>query len=328
MKSRFFSTSLGSVSEIGLGCWQLGGSDWGEVSDEKAFDILQASAEAGVTLFDTADVYGAGRSEELIGRFLKGGGANVRVITKLGRWGDPGWPANFEPAAIRAHTEASLRRLGVGSLDLTQLHCIPTDVLRRGEVFDTLRELKSEGKIRGFGVSVESMEEANICLDHSDVDSLQIIFNIFRQKPIAELFERAQKQRVAIIVRLPLASGLLSGKFGPTTVFAANDHRNYNRNGEAFNVGETFAGLPYDRALQLVELVRSLVPPDLTMAQMAVRWCLDYPAVTTVIPGASSPDMAVQNAAVSGLDPLPTELHSMLAHLYESQVSGCIRGPY
>ncbi len=328
MKSRFFSTSLGDVSEIGLGCWQLGGSDWGQVSDDIAFEILQSSVDAGVTLLDTADVYGAGRSEELIGRFLNGRRTGVRVITKLGRWGDPGWPQNFEPTAIRAHTEASLRRLGVESLDLTQLHCIPTETLRRGEVFETLRTLKSEGKIRGFGVSVESMEEANICLDHSDVDSLQIIFNIFRQKPIAGLFERAQKQRVAIIVRLPLASGLLSGKFGPTTVFAANDHRNYNRNGEAFNVGETFAGLPYDRALQLVELVRSLVPPDLTMAQMAVRWCLDYPAVTTVIPGASSPDMAVQNAAVSGLDPLPRELHSMLVHLYESQVSGYIRGPY
>jgi aryl-alcohol dehydrogenase-like predicted oxidoreductase len=328
LKSRFFSSSLGSVSEIGLGCWQLGGSDWGEVSDEKAFDILQASVDAGVTLFDTADVYGAGRSEELIGRFLKGAGAGVRVITKLGRWGDPGWPGNFEPSAIRAHTEASLRRLDVDCLDLTQLHCIPTDVLRRGEVFETLRQLKSEGKIKGFGVSVESMEEANICLDHPDVESLQIIFNIFRQKPITALFERAQKQGVAIVVRLPLASGLLSGKFGPNTVFAANDHRNYNRNGEAFNVGETFAGLPYDVALEAVEQVRALVPAGLNMAQMALRWCLDHAAVTTVIPGASSAAMAAENAAVVDLSPLSPELHAALAEAYEANVASHIRGPY
>ena len=328
MKYRHFSANLGEVSEIGLGAWQLGGTDWGALSEEAAFDILNAAVSAGTNLFDTADVYGGGRSEVLIGRFLKQNPADVKVITKLGRWGDPGWPGNFTPEAIRAHTDASLKRLGVDRIDLTQLHCIPTDVLKAGDVFDTLRALKQEGKIGGFGVSVESMEEANICLDQPDVESLQIIFNIFRQKPIAALFDRAAAQRVAIIVRLPLASGLLSGKYRKDTTFAPGDHRTYNRNGEAFNVGETFAGLPFEQAIDFVEEVRSLVPEGLTMAQMAVRWCLDYDAVTTVIPGATSPQMAEQNAAASALPPLSRELHSALSALYTARVSAHIRGPY
>jgi aryl-alcohol dehydrogenase-like predicted oxidoreductase len=328
LKYRHFSASLGKVSEIGLGCWQLGGTDWGTLSEEAAFEILNAAVSAGTNLLDTADVYGGGRSEELIGSYLKQTSAELKVITKLGRWGDPGWPGNFEPAAIRAHTEASLKRLGVDRIDLTQLHCIPTDVLRAGEVFDTLRALKQEGKIGGFGVSVESMEEALICLEQPDVESLQIIFNIFRQKPITALFEKAAARGVALIVRLPLASGLLSGKYRKDTVFAPGDHRTYNRNGEAFNVGETFAGLPFDVAIDLVEQVRAILVSGFPLAQMALRWCLDYPAVTTVIPGATSPLMAVQNAEASDMPPLSSELHAALAELYTARVSAHIRGPY
>jgi aryl-alcohol dehydrogenase-like predicted oxidoreductase len=246
MNTRIFDGSDTPVSEVGLGCWQLGGADWGDVSEADALAILHTSVEHGVTFFDTADVYGAGRSETLIGTFLKQTTVDVFVATKLGRAADPGWPGNFTRAAVRAHTEASLQRLGVEALDLTQLHCVPPEVLRHGEIFDWLRELQSEGKIKRFGASVESMDEAQTCLGQQGLSSLQIIFNIFRQKPITALFDPAQQQQVALIVRLPLASGLLSGKYTQDTQFAPTDHRNYNRNGEAFNVGETFAGLPFD----------------------------------------------------------------------------------
>lgn len=327
MQLRKFDHTPKQVSEIGLGCWQLGG-DWGGVGEDEAQAIMCAAVEAGVTLFDTADVYGAGRSETLIGKFLKTSRADVFVATKLGRSSDPGWPENFTPQAMRAHTEASLRRLGVDALDLTQLHCIPTDELRRGDVFDTLRQLKAEGKVRSFGASVETMEEAQICLAEEGLASLQIIFNIFRQKPIAALFQEAQSRGVSLIVRLPLASGLLSGKMRKDTQFPPDDHRNYNRNGEAFNVGETFAGLPFEKGVELADALKPLVPNRMTMAQMALRWCLDFPAVTTVIPGAKNPDMAHANAAASALPPLSAELHQRLSEFYETQVASNIRGPY
>ena len=315
-------------SEIGLGCWQIGSGDWGEISDAEAQQTLQAALEAGVTLFDTADVYGMGASETRIGKFLKETRADVFVATKLGRFPEPGWPANFTDAALRAHTEASLQRLGVEALDLTQLHCIPTAEFRKGEVFETLRALQQEGKIRRFGASVESMEEAELCLKQEGLASLQIIFNIFRQKPIETLFAEAQRLGVAILVRLPLASGLLSGKFRHDTVFAPSDHRNYNKNGEAFNVGETFAGLPYETGVELANALKPLVPEGMTMAQMALRWCLDFPAVTSVIPGAKHPEMARSNAAVSALPPLRAELHEALCNFYQERVAAHIRGPY
>jgi aryl-alcohol dehydrogenase-like predicted oxidoreductase len=328
MKQRTFNGNGPAVSEVGLGCWQLGGGDWGEVSEDEALTILHTSAENGVTFFDTADVYGGGRSETLIGQFLKQTSAPVFVATKLGRAGDPGWPANFTRAAIRAHTEASLKRLGVEALDLTQLHCIPPEFLTQGDVFEWLRELKQEGKIHRFGASVESMDEAEMCLRQEGLASLQIIFNLFRQKPITALFDDAQRRNVAIIVRLPLASGLLSGKYTKDTQFAPSDHRTYNRNGEAFNVGETFAGLPFETGVALADALKPLVPPGLTLAQMALRWCLDFPAVTSIIPGAKTPAMAVANAAVSDLPPLSPELHETLSRFYGVQVAENIRGPY
>ncbi len=316
------------VSEIGMGCWQLGGADWGDVSAEDALAILRAAAAEGTTFFDTADVYGGGRSEELIGCFLRETTAPAFVATKLGRASDPGGPGNFTREAVRAHTEASLTRLGVDALDLTQLHCIPEEELVRGDVFEWLRELKAEGKIRRFGASVESMSEALICLHQDGLASLQVIFNIFRQKPIRALFDQAQDKDVAIIVRLPLASGLLSGKYDADTQFAPSDHRSYNRDGQAFNVGETFAGLPFDRGVALADALKPLVPAGMTMAQMALRWCLDFPAVTTVIPGAKNPDMARANAQASALPPLPPALHAELAGFYTEHVEAGIRGPY
>lgn len=326
MKQRQFDETT-AVSEIGLGTWQLGG-DWGVVDDRTAVQIMETAVAQGVTFFDTADVYGGGLSEQRITQFLRQSRANIFVATKLGRVGEPGWPENFTYAAMRQHTEASLRRLQVEALDLTQLHCIPTAELQRGEVFEHLRRLKQEGKIKRFGASVESMEEALICLEQDGLASLQIIFNLFRQKPIETLFAQAQAKGVAIIVRLPLASGLLAGKFTPSTTFAANDHRTYNRDGGSFNVGETFAGLPFATGVELADALKPLVPTTMTMAQFAQRWILDFPAVTTIITGATRVSQVVANTAVSPLPPLSPELHQQLAAFYQTKVHDHIRGPY
>lgn len=327
MNTRVFGATGRAVGEIGLGTWQLGGG-WGDVTDETAFRTLRAAVEAGTTLLDTADVYGDGRSESLIGKFLKESHAPLFVATKLGRFSPPGWPANFERAAIRAHTEASLQRLGVDALDLTQLHCVPHEVLQRGEVFEHLRELKREGKIRDFGVSVESMDEALLCAKQPGVAALQIIFNLFRQKPAHVLFAEAKQRKIALLIRLPLASGLLAGKMNKATSFAANDHRNFNRDGQMFNVGETFAGLPFEKGVELAEGLKTFVPPGMTMAEMALRWCLDFDAVSVVIPGARNPEQARGNARASALPPLGLDLHAKLAEFYAQEVAANIRGPY
>jgi aryl-alcohol dehydrogenase-like predicted oxidoreductase len=327
MKRRLFNNTGEEVSEIGLGTWQLGGADWGEVDESLALETLRAAAAGGVNFFDTADVYGLGRSEQLIGKFLKGTPGRIFVATKLGRFPEPGWPKNFSLDALRQHTEASLRRLGVEAIDLTQLHCIPTEVLRDGEVFESLRTLKREGKIKHYGVSVESNEEALICLQQEDLASLQIIFSIFRQKPI-EFFDEAERRKVALIVRLPLASGLLSGKFTKETQFAATDHRTFNREGQAFNVGETFAGLPFEKGVELADALKQFVPEGMTMAQMALRWILDFDAVSVIIPGASNPRQARANVSASDLPPLGAELHARLKEFYAQEVAAHIRGPY
>jgi aryl-alcohol dehydrogenase-like predicted oxidoreductase len=330
MHSRPFGNRSTNVSEIGLGTWQLGGTEWGDVSDEQALDTLRAAADAGVTFLDTADIYGMGRSETLIGRFLNERSDRERffIATKLGRRPDPGWPRNFTRETIFQHTEDSLARLGVDAIDLTQTHCVPVVELRRGRVFEHLRELQRQGKIRAFGASVESMDDAVFCLEQEGMASLQIIFNVFRQKPIDTLFEKARAKGVAIIIRLPLASGVLSGKFTAETTFGEKDHRNFNRDGKAFNVGETFAGLPYDKALELTEAIRPLVPEGMTMAQFALRWCLDFDAVTTVIPGATRPEQARANAAAADLPPLGEALHRRLAEFYRDEVAEHIRGVY
>jgi aryl-alcohol dehydrogenase-like predicted oxidoreductase len=327
MNLRQFGRTGQRVGEVGLGTWQLG-SGWGEVSDEAAFATLRAAVEAGTTLLDTADVYGMGRSERLIGKFRQETQAPLYVTTKLGRFSPPGWPQNFTLPAMRQHTEASLQRLRMEALDLTQLHCVPTAVLREGEIFEHLRVLQREGKIRAFGVSVESMEEAQICLAQDGLAALQIIFNLFRQKPISSLFEAAQKKQVALLVRLPLASGLLGGKMTSATTFPANDHRNFNRDGQQFNVGETFAGLPFEKGVELAEALKTLAPPGMALPDLALRWCLDFDAVSAVIPGAKNPEQARANARASALPPLAPELHARLADFYRLQVAPHIRGPY
>lgn len=327
MNYRLFGRDKVKVSEVGLGTWQLGG-DWGSVDDATAQRILQTAVENGVNFLDTADVYGGGLSEKRIKQFLQGRNEEIFVATKLGRRGDPGWPQNFSYEAMRKHTEDSLQRLGVEALDLTQLHCIPTEEYRQGAVFEHLRRLRDEGKIKRFGASVESMEEALICLEQDGLYSLQIIFNIFRQKPIDTLFAKAQEKNVALIVRLPLASGLLAGKFTADTTFAEDDHRHYNKDGDAFNVGETFAGLPFEHGVAVADQIKPLVPEGMTMAQLAMRWVLDYEAVSVIIPGATKVRQVEDNAAVSELPPLSDELHAQLAKLYTEQVHDHIRGPY
>jgi aryl-alcohol dehydrogenase-like predicted oxidoreductase len=317
-----------AVSEVGLGTWQFGGTEWGNLDESDALSTLKAAADAGITFLDTADIYGLGRSERLIWRFVRETPSySTFVATKLGKNPDPGGAANFTLDSFRKHTEASLNRLGVEALDLQQMHCVPLEQLQRGEVFDFLRTLQQEGKIKRWGASVESDEEAKVCLAQDGVASLQIIFNIYRQKPIADLFDEAKRKGVAIIVRLPLASGLLSGRYKKTTTFAQTDHRTFNRNGEKFNVGETFAGLPFERGVELTEELKAILPPG-DLAQWALRWCLDFDAVTVVIPGARNAEQARSNAAASDLPPLSPETHRKLREFYERKVAGLIRGAY
>ena len=332
MHTRPFNGTGRDVSEIGLGCWQIGGS-WGEVEEATALQILADAHDAGVTFFDTADVYGGGRSERLIGRFLKERSLKdeVFVATKLGRKGDYADPQNVSPEGVARYTDESLRNLGVNALDLTQLHCVSTDVLRDGGCFEALRGLKRAGKIKSFGASVESAEQAKICLQQEGLASLQIIFNVFRQTPISAFFDEAKEKKVALIIRLPLASGLLSGKMSKETEFTKDDHRNFNADGGAFNVGETFAGLPFGRGVELADGIRPVlmqgVSEGASMAQAALRWILDHEAVTTVIAGASKPQQARDNAAASDLPPLSTLVHSELADLYARDIKPLVRGP-
>lgn len=314
------------MPEVGLGCWQIGGG-WTAGWDDAAADaVLAAAYEAGVRLFDTADVYGGGRSEEAVGRFVAGRD-DCRVATKLGR-ADGIFPDGYSEAALRAATEASLRRLGVERLDLTQLHCVPAEQLRRGEVFGWLRKQRDDGLIAAFGASVESVEEGMICLQEGSVSTLQVIFNAFRQDPLNELLATAAAAGVGVIVRLPLASGLLTGKLRKDTVFDDGDHRNFNRDGGAFNVGETFGGLPYERGVELSEAFVDITSAsEGTPAQRALRWVLDHQAVSVVIPGASRPGQAADNVGASSLPPLGAEVHARLASLWRDEVAPLVRGP-
>jgi aryl-alcohol dehydrogenase-like predicted oxidoreductase len=325
MKTRAFGNTGQEISEVGLGCWQLGGGDWGAVPDADAFRILDEAVDHGISFIDTADVYGAGRSERLIGEFLKRRSEELFVASKIGR---RNYPGPYSKAIIKEHIEECLQRLQLETLDLIQLHCIPPDVMADGAVFGWLRELQQEGLIRHFGASVESMDEALQIIDQDGLTSLQIIFNIFRQKPIAELFDAAREQNVGLIVRLPLASGLLAGKFNAETRFPESDHRNYNRDGACFNVGETFAGLSFAKGVELAEKIRPLVPGEISMAQFAQRWILDFSAVTTVITGASRAAQVIDNTLVSELPSLPVSVHDALSDLYRDQIHSQIRGVY
>jgi aryl-alcohol dehydrogenase-like predicted oxidoreductase len=326
MQTRTLGKDGDTIGEVGLGCWQFGG-DFGPMADQTALGILAAAVASGTDFFDTADVYGAGRSEELIGRFLKTSGATVKVATKVGRSGTL-YPDKYTRLTVRESLCGSLRRLGLEAIDLIQLHCVPTGVLRDGEIFEWLRDFKQAGLIREFGASVESVEEGLICLEQDGLRSLQVIFNPFRQKLVGELFPLASDKGVGIIVRLPLASGLLAGKFTQATTFPETDHRHYNRDGQHFNVGETFAGLPFGIGVDLADRLKTSLPDGMTLAEMSLRWILDHEAVSVIIPGASSAAQARSNAAVSALPPLSEELHGELGGFYAEHVEPHIRGPY
>ena len=325
MRTRELGPQGLEVTECGLGCWQLGGG-WGNPWDDGiAQEILTAAYNSRVRFFDTADGYGGGDSERSLGRFRQTH-PDIMIATKLGRVGM--YPDGYTREAMLAATQGSLERLGVDRLDLTQLHCVPVEVLREGQVFDWLREQRNQGLIARFGASVETVEQGLICLDQEGITSLQIIFNIFRQKPLQELLPRAREKGVGIITRLPLASGLLTGKFGKETQFKAGDHRNFNRDGQRFYVGETFAGIPFETGVELADELKEMHPQGMSTVQMALRWILDQDAVSVVIPGASSPQQAVANAGISDLPPLSDELHAQLEEFYRGRVHDHIRGPY
>ena len=327
MKYRDFKGT--PIAEVGLGTWQLGSADWGNVDEERAFEILQAYTNAGGNFIDTADVYGMGVSETVIGRFLKTSKIKAFIATKLGRRhdGSNGWPQNFTYDVMKRQADDSLTRLDIPQLFLEQLHCIPTDEMRKGTVFDHLRKLQQQGLIKHFGASVETSDEALLCLEQEGLASLQIIFNLFRQHVADEVFAKARAKGVALIVRVPLASGLLSGKFNSTTHFGQNDHRSYNANGEAFNAGETFSGIDFKEGIRLAEKIKTMLPDD-RMAQWAIRWILDHPEVTTVIPGASKVTQVQSNVAASALSPLSHDIHKQLRELYNGEVYNKIRGHF
>ncbi len=321
MKEHSFGRMPFSVTNVGFGAWQIGGS-WGDVSEADGRAALNAALDAGMTFIDTADVYGDGRSEKIVADVLKSrGGKRPMVATKAGRRLNPHVADGYTKANLEGFIDRSLKNLEVDSLDLVQLHCPPTEVLYRAEVFEGLNELQKAGKIKGYGVSVEKVEEALKAIEFPGVESIQIIYNIFRQRPDHLFFQEARRKNVAVIARVPLASGLLSGKITRDTKFASDDHRNFNRNGEAFDVGETFAGVPFEVGLQAVEEVRKLVPEGATMAAFALRWILMHEAVTVVIPGARNGEQAKANAAAASLAPLSHDVMAATREIYERLIA-------
>ncbi len=321
MSTRPFGRTGRTTTAIGFGAWAIGGS-WGDVTEAEAKATLHATLDSGVTFLDTADVYGDGRSERLIRDVLaERGGPAPFVATKAGRRLSPHTADGYTLANLEAFIDRSRMNLGMDTLDLVQLHCPPTEVFYRPEVFDGLDSLVTKGKIASYGVSVSTVEEALKAIEYPNVASIQIIYNIFRQRPSALFFEQAKKRSVAIIVRVPLASGMLTGKMTATSQFAADDHRAFNRDGAAFDKGETFSGVPYDIALDAVEAIRPLVPQGATMAQMALRWILMEDAVSVVIPGGRRPDQATANAGADALAPLTPQTMQALREIYTTRIA-------
>jgi aryl-alcohol dehydrogenase-like predicted oxidoreductase len=308
-----------TVSAIGFGAWAIGGG-FGSVDDADSLRALHAAADAGVTLFDTADVYGDGLSEKLIGQFLRDrSGEPHFVATKIGRRA-PLDLSEYTPRAFRDWIDRSRENLGVHRLDLVQLHCLPTGIYYRPEIFGALDELASLGAIAAYGVSVERVEEGLKAIEFPGVATVQIIYNMVRQRPAEYFLAEARRRDVGVLARVPLASGLLTGKMAQDTIFSPSDHRDYNRRGAAFDAGETFSGVDYEVGLEFVQELRDLVPAGVTMAQMALRWILMNEAVTTAIPGAKTPEQARANAAATGIAPLPPAAMERIARMYEERV--------
>ncbi|MBB3675510.1 aldo/keto reductase [Modestobacter versicolor] len=319
METRPLGRTGADVSVVGLGTWQLGG-DWGDVSEDDAAAVLDAALDAGVTLLDTADVYGDGRSEVRIRQALAARGERPFVATKAGRRADPFTAEQYTPENLRAWIDRSRRNLGVETLDLVQLHCPPPAVYSDERVYETLDALVAEQAIAGYGVSVETVAEGLTALQHPGVQSIQVILNIFRRKPLEQLLPAAQRAEVGILARVPLASGLLTGKYSTDTTFAADDHRTYNRNGEAFDVGETFSGVPFEVGVAAAREVAEIAGPDVATSAFALRWVIDQPGVTTVIPGARNVQQALGNVAAAALPPLSDSQLSDLERVYDERI--------
>ncbi|HYA44876.1 MAG TPA: aldo/keto reductase [Acidimicrobiales bacterium] len=321
MQTRRLGKTGFDVSVMGMGCWQLGG-DWGDLDEAQAMATLHMAADAGVTFFDTADVYGDGRSEHLVGRLLaERPGEGLIVATKCGRRVVQD-VANYTPSALRDWTKRSRDNLGLDTLPLTQLHCPPDEVFENDVVFETLDALVSEGILHAYGVSVETVAQGLRAIMRPGVAAVQVIFNAFRLKPLQQLFPACENADVGVIARVPLASGLLTGKYDLGTRFPENDHRNYNRHGEAFDVGETFSGVPYEAGLRAASrLQHTAVPEGWTLADVALRWCADAPGVSTVIPGARNPAQAKANAAVGSRPPLPQYAAEHIRAVYDEEVA-------
>ncbi|WP_133802153.1 aldo/keto reductase [Kribbella caucasensis] len=317
MEKRTLGRTGRDIGVVGLGAWQLG-ADWGEVGEDEALGVLRAAVDGGVTFIDTADVYGDGRSERLVGQVLREYDG-LTVATKMGRRVEQK-PENYSPENFRAWNDRSRKNLGVDTIDLVQLHCPPTPVYSTDAVFDALDTMVDEGRIAAYGVSVETCAEALTAIARPNVASVQIILNALRLKPLDEVLPAAHAAGVGIIARVPLASGLLSGKYDENTVFGADDHRTYNRHGEAFDVGETFSGVDFGTGLEAVRRLLPWIPAGATMAQFALRWILDQPGVTVVIPGARNPAQVAGNLAAASLTPLTPDQLSAVQETYDELI--------
>lgn len=315
-----------NVSGVSFGTWAIGGGSWGFVDRAEGMQGLYKAMDEGVNLFDTADIYG--RSEEMVGEATRGREDEIYIATKFGRGEDPNDPATYTEEAVRRFCEASLQRIGRETIDLYQIHCPPLHIIEQGDVFEVLDKLQQEGKIRHYGVSVESVEEGLAALQYPGVRALQVIFNIFRQKPLEELFPQAHGQGVGILARLPLASGLLTGKFTVDSTFPEEDHRNYNRDGQQFNVGETFAGLPFELGVRLADELDWIAEGRESMVAAALRWILSFESVTCAIPGFKNVRQVEQNVQAARVPPFSDDELERLATFYREQVHANIRGIY
>ena len=312
------------VSVIGFGAWAIGGDVWGNTDDAESMRAMHRAVDLGVNFIDTADVYGDGHSERLVGRLRKERKDEIIVATKAGRRLNPHVAKGYDRANLTAFVERSLRNLNANAIDLLQLHCPPGEVYEMPEVFGILDDLVAAGKLRFYGVSVERVAEAIRAADYPNVQSVQIIFNMFRLKPVETFFPVARAKKIGVLARVPLASGLLTGKYRPDSVFAPSDHRTFNRHGEAFDMGETFSGVDYDEGLRAVDELRPLVPAGASMAQLALRWIAMFPEVTTTIPGAKNVQQAEDNVRAIELAPLPESTMAAVRDVYDRRVRALV----
>ncbi|MBA7714405.1 Aldo-keto reductase IolS [subsurface metagenome] len=319
MKYRIFGKTNWKVSEVGLGTWALGGG-WGRVSESDAIGVLEKAIERGINFFDTADVYGDGKSEQLIGQVLKSTDQKIYVATKFGRRLDPHVSSGYTKDNLERFLDRSLGNLGVDTIDLIQLHCPPIDLYYKPEVFEALDSFVEQGKIQHYGVSVEKVEEGLKAIEYPGVVSVQIIFNIFRQRPSELFFEQCKKKNIAVIARVPLASGLLTGKMSLATKFPEDDHRNYNRQGKFFDVGETFSGVDFEIGLKAVEELKGIKPDDISCVQMALKWILMHSEVSCVIPGAKNTKQLEENISASELTDLDPDVLKGIKTIYDNFV--------